>query len=147
MPCVPTMGLLPCSTQGGCVALQSVFGTAVQVTLSGEVWNVTVELRVPVVERVTLQFTHGVLPEMFDWAVWVASVVKVKVNEQSGLFCAASGRHVKTAQRIRRVKGMALRSVVMPTLYGDFRPVGSPTPLRRSVGRSRLGGQRSPGRS
>jgi len=122
---VPLTGLFPWITQGGGVpALQMVLGTAVQFKVSGEVGNVTVVVKVPVVENVTRQLTQGVLPERFEWvfAAWVpSSPVKGKVNEQSGLFCAASGRHVRAAQRIRRVKGMALRSVVMPHILRQFR--------------------------
>jgi hypothetical protein len=68
------------------VELQTVFGTAVNVTLSGEVRNVTVALRVPPVaasvDSVTRQFTQGVLPERFA-AVIVELPVKGRVKEQS----------------------------------------------------------------
>jgi hypothetical protein len=56
---------------------QIVVGTAVQVELSGEVWKVTVELRVPVVLRVTRQFTQGVAPLRFETVVPVALPVKL----------------------------------------------------------------------
>jgi hypothetical protein len=59
-------------------------GTAVHVELSGEVWNVAVVVNVPVVLKVTRQLTQGVFPLKFDCDAWVASVVKVKVKEQSG---------------------------------------------------------------
>ena len=78
------MGLAPCRTHGGCtVELQTVFGTAVKVTLSGDVLKVTVVVSVPVVVNVIRQLTHGVFFERFDMPAWVASVVKVKVKEQS----------------------------------------------------------------
>ena len=63
---------------------QTVFGTLVQVELSGEVWNVTVVERLPVVEKLTRQFTQGLLPERF--ATPVAGVefpIAVKVKTQS----------------------------------------------------------------
>ena len=97
-----------------------VFGTDVHELLSGEVWRVTCVVRLPVVEYVTRQLTHGVLPEMLDRPVMASSPVNVKVNEQSGLFCAASGRHTRRAAQ-SRVKGMALRKVVMPHSLRLFR--------------------------
>ena len=84
-------------------------------TSSGEVSKVTWVVKVAVVENVTRQLTHGVFPDRLERPVMVASPVNVKVKLQSGLFCAASGRHVtRRAAQSRRVKGMAFRSVVMP---------------------------------
>jgi hypothetical protein len=58
-------------------------GTAVKLELSGEVWNVTTELREPVLLYVILKATQGVPVELFAWAVDVAFPVKVKLHEQS----------------------------------------------------------------
>jgi hypothetical protein len=86
---------------GWIVDEHGVLGTTLHVELSGEVWKVTVLESVPPaaasVDRVILQLTQGVLPERFDTAVWVPSPVNLKVKEQSGLFCAASGRHTRRA--------------------------------------------------
>ena len=89
----------------------------------------TVALRLPVVERVNRQFTHGVFPLRFETA-WVATPVNLNVKEQSGV-CAAyaiGGRiglwwlvKVHTATRARRVKGRTFRSVVMPHIVDLFR--------------------------
>jgi hypothetical protein len=68
-----------------------VFGTEVKVTLSGEVWKVTVAARVPVVENVILHTAQGLLPLKFDTPVCVAFPVAAKVKEQS-LDCAEAGR-------------------------------------------------------
>jgi YbbR domain-containing protein len=60
-----------------------VFGTEVQFVLSGLVWNVTVELRVPVVLTVTRQLTQGVFADKFELETAVKSPVKVRVKAQS----------------------------------------------------------------
>ena len=46
----------------------------------------TVELNVPVVEKVTRQLTHGVFPLKLATLFPAESPLKVKVKEQSGLF-------------------------------------------------------------
>jgi hypothetical protein len=82
---------------------------------------VTVALRVPVVERVSLQFTQGVPPLRFETAVWVATPVNLKVKEQSGVCayatCGLMGPwwpvKIQSATMARRVKGRTLRNVVM----------------------------------
>jgi len=56
------MGFEPWIRQFTAPGEQVTLGTAVHVELSGEVENVTVELNVPVVEKVTRQLTHGVFP-------------------------------------------------------------------------------------
>ena len=68
---------------------QGVFGTGVKVVPSGEVWNVTVVLKLPVVEKVIRQLTQGEPPERFDCLAWVASPEKLNVKLQSGVMVCA----------------------------------------------------------
>jgi hypothetical protein len=94
-------------------------GTAVNVTLSGEVWNSTVELNVPVVLSVTRQFTQGVLLLRLGLETAVRSPVNVRVKLQS-VPCAAKGRPANAASKIR---SRAFR-VVMPLIVRDSGRLG-----------------------
>jgi len=68
---------------------------------------VTVELSVPVVERVKRQLTQGEPEplERFACPVWVALPVKVKVKLQSGVVCAAA---VNAAAKSSKSKGTSV---------------------------------------
>jgi hypothetical protein len=87
------MGFAPKMTHGGCTlelpGVQSEFGTAVKLELSGEVSNWMVAERLPVEEYVTPKMTQGVPVELlrFDWLVKAPDVVNVKTAVQ--LACGA----------------------------------------------------------
>jgi hypothetical protein len=92
--------------------------------LSGEVWNSTVELSVPVVESVIRQLTQGVFPLTLELEAPTRFPVNVRVKLQSVAWAYAGwGRRglwwlvkVHTATRARRTKGRTLRRLVMPII-------------------------------
>jgi hypothetical protein len=67
-----------------------VFGTLVQVELSGAVWKLTVALRDPVAVNVIRQFTHGLSELTLLCPVWVELPVNEKLKLQSGVIDWAS---------------------------------------------------------
>ena len=126
LPVLPlAVGLAPSDTQGGWTdAEQIVFGTLVNVVLSGLVWKAITAFSVPVVEYVTRHATQGTPVEEFDCDGEFPPAVNVNVYEQSGncwactlgmwRCCWRTSRKANTAASSAMTKGRALRIVVMP---------------------------------